>query len=316
MLEYIITRLLQMIPVALILSVFVFSILHLTPGDPALIMAGDDAPRELVETLRRQMGLDKPLPVQYWIWLRRMLSGDLGRSYVSHYPIARLIRLRLPVTIHLTFGAMLVAMLISIPGGILSALYSDSTVDLMFSLFTTIGLTVPVFWRGILLLLVFAVRLHWLPPSGFVSVLEDPINALRHLLLPAIALGIGPAAVQIRFIKSAILDVLDQAYVRTARAKGLRERAVIARHVLKNAAIPVVTIMGLQLGSLLAGAVLTESVFGLPGLGRLVVDSTLAREYTVVQGCVLLILVVFMVVNTLVDVCYAMLDPRIRYGKG
>jgi peptide/nickel transport system permease protein len=306
---------LQLFPILFLVSIFAFLMLHLTPGDPAIILAGDDATPEMVEAIRRRMGLDKPLPVQYGIWLRGVLQGDLGNSYINHFPVARLILNRLPVTIHLTIGAMFIALLISIPAGILSGVYPGSIIDLGFSGFVALGLTVPVFWLGVLLILVFALHFRWLPPSEFVSFFEDPIQSLRHLILPSLTLGVGAAAIQTRFIKTAILEVMGEEYIRTAYAKGLRQRTVVLRHVLRNAAIPIVTVLGLQMGSLLAGTVLTETVFVLPGLGRLVVRATLSKDYTVVQGTVLFIVTLFIGVNLLVDIAYAFLNPLIRYGR-
>ena len=314
MLEYLGRRILQLLVVLFLASIFVFLILRLAPGDPAVLMGGDEATPEMIEAIRREMGLDKPVPVQYLIWLSKVARGDLGNSYITHYPVSELIAMRLPVTVHLTVASLFVALLISVPGGILSALYPGSVMDVAFSIYSGLRLTLPVFWLGILLIIVFALKLKVLPPSSFVSVTENPIQCVRHLILPALTLGTGSGAVQTRFFKSAILEVIGEDYVRTAHAKGLRRGQVISRHILRNAAIPAVTIVGLQFASLLAGTVLTETIFVLPGVGRLIVHSVIQKDYTVVQGTVLFISTVFILVNLLVDITYGVLDPRIRYG--
>ena len=311
----VVRRILQLVPTLLIISVFIFFIIRLVPGDPATLLAGDYATPEMVDAIKRKMGLDKPAPTQYVIWLSHAVRGDLGNSFINHVPVVELIKLRLPATIHLTIAAFFVTLLISVPGGILAATYQGSRIDVAFSAFTAFGLTVPVFWLGLLLLLLFALHLRWLPPSGFVNFLDDPVQSLRHLILPAITLGIGGAAVQGRFIRTSVLEVIAEDYVRTAYAKGLRQRAVVLRHVLRNAAIPVVTMMGLQIGALLAGTVLTETIFVLPGVGRLTVQAVLTKDYTVVQGAVLFIVMIFVIVNLLVDLTYSILDPRVRKGE-
>lgn len=310
---YIVRRLLQVFPVVALSSVLVFLMIHLVPGDPAMVYLGADATEQQLEAVRREMGLDKPLYSQYLIWLGRVLRGNLGVSLVNHYPVSGLILSKLPVTIQLTLGAFIVSACISIPMGIISAIKRRSIIDYFFSGFTALGLGIPVFWLGILLVLFFAVGLGWLPSSGYVSPLSNPVQGVRHWILPWLTLGVSISAVQARYMKTSILETLGAEYVRTARSKGLDERAVIFRHVLKNALIPVVTIVGLQLGQLLGGAVIVETVFGLPGLGYMVVHSILARDYVAVQGLLLLVVVTFALMNLLTDIIYVFIDPRIRY---
>jgi peptide/nickel transport system permease protein len=311
---YLVRRLLQIVPVLLFASVVIFLMVHLVPGDPVFAILGPEARREQVEAIRAQMGLDQPLAVQYGRWLVRVLQGDLGASFINNYPVWDLVLLKLPATVTLATGGLVVALLISLPLGILSAARRSPALDVTATGFTALGLSVPTFWLGILLVLLFSLRLGWLPASGYVSILERPGVALRHLLLPSITLGIAISAILTRFVRSAMLEVVNQAYVQTARAKGVPERGVILRHALRNALIPVVTVVALQVGNLLGGAVVTESIFDYPGVGQLVLYSVTSKDYTVVQGVLLLLVSAFLLINLLTDLLYAVLDPRVRHG--
>ena len=305
MLQYLIKRVALAAPVLLGVSIVVFTIIRLIPGDPAQVMAGQNATRDVVEGIRNTLGLDRPIVVQFGIFLRNAARGDLGRSLFNGAPVVEELGQRFPRTIRLAVASMLVASLIGIPAGILSATRHLSWVDSIVMTLALVGVSMPVFWLGLNLILVFAVRLRWLPAIGHETAL--------HLVLPSITLGAASAAIIARMTRSAMLEVLRQEYVRTARAKGVAESIVIRRHALRNGLIPVVTVVGLQLGTLLSGAVLTESVFAWPGVGRLLVDAVLARDYPVIQGAVLLIATTFVFLNVLVDMLYGALDPRIRY---
>ena len=314
MLRYMLHRLLALVPVVLLVSATVFSLIHLTPGDPAVIMAGESQDPVVVAGIRHELGLDLPIPVQYVIWLGHAVRGDLGRSIRTRQPVLEAMLERLKPTLLLSAMAMALSLAISFPVGTLSAIRPDSREDMAGTLFTLLGVSMPNFLLALVLIFVFAVTLHWLPTSGYLDPFEEFIPGIRTLVLPAITLGTAMAAVVMRMVRSSLLEVLEQDYVRTARSKGLRERTVVVRHALKNALIPVVTIVGLQTGNLIGGAVITEYVFGIPGVGRLVVDSIFSKDYPMVQGVVLLTALVFVTVNLLVDVLYGYLDPRIRYS--
>jgi peptide/nickel transport system permease protein len=309
--NYIIRRVLQSIPLLLVATVLVFLMLRLLPGDPAIDIAGTRASQETIQALRAQMGLDKPLPVQYIIWMGHLLQGDMGRSYINNFPVSYLLVLKFKATLQLVGMSFVLAMLISFPLGILAALRHGSTLDRIALVFSGLGIAVPPYWSGILLVLVFAVGLGWLPSSGFAPPDQNLSESLRFSILPVLTMGVEMSAIQIRFMRSSFLDVLNQDYITTARAKGIHERRVVLVHALKNAFISVVTVLGLQLGTFLGGAAITEALFGWPGLGRLLLDSITQRDYNVVQGAVLFFLVIFIVVNLIVDVSYAWLDPRI-----
>ena len=312
---YVLRRLAQAVPTVLLTSVLIFLILHLVPGDPAAVLAGSDAPPEVVEALRKDMGLDRSLPVQYFLWLSRVVRGDLGVSYVSKFPVWTLILRRLPATLELTVAGLVLGMSIGLSAGILAAIRRGRWTDLLVSSGSALFLSIPNFWIGITLILAFAVALHWLPPSGRVPFLESPLTALRFLLLPAFTLGMHIAAIFARFSRTALLEVLSEPFIRTARAKGLTEWAVILRHGFGNALLPVLTILGLQAGYLLGGAVVVESVFAWPGLGRLIVESIGNRDYTAVQGTLLVFVAMFVLVNLVTDLAYGWADPRIRLGR-
>ena len=333
--RYIARRLLNLIPVLLGITLLVFTFLHLIPGDPAVVMAGERATPEQVAALREQLGLNQPLPVQYLVFLGNLLRLNFGTSIISGVPIAEEIRTRWPATFELSVAAMLVATIIGIPAGVLAAVRKNSAVDNLTMSGSLLGVSLPVYWLGLLLVYLFAVNLQWLPPSGRISIdaglnfkpitgfyvldswLQGDFRALQdalaHLILPAITLGTIPLAILARITRSAMLEVLSQDYIRTARAKGLLERWVILKHALKNALLPVVTIIGLQFGTLLGGAILTETIFSWPGIGSWIYEGILSRDYPVVQAGVVFVAVAFVLINLLVDLSYAFFDPRIQY---
>ncbi len=311
--KYALRRLAQMVPALLLVSIAVFMIIHLIPGDPAKIIAGPNATDEQLEALTRQFGLDRPLWEQYITWLGNALTGNLGHSFINNYPVNQMIALRVPATLELALAATFIAVIIAFPLGILAALRPGSFVDLLSTLFAALSFAVPGFWLAILLILFFSLRLQWLPPSGRPDFGDQPVEHFKALIMPALTLGIALAAKLARYLRSAMLDVLDRDYVRTARAKGLQERVVIVRHVLRNALIPVITVLGLQTGDLLSGAIIVESVFAWPGVGRLTVQAIGWRDYALLQADVLYIVLAFMFINLLTDLTYGFFDPRIRY---
>jgi peptide/nickel transport system permease protein len=295
-------------------SFVVFSIMQLVPGDPARVILGVQANEQNVAALRERLGLNEPFLVQYGTWLAGVLRGDFGESLITGQPIGPQLRNRLPATLELTICALIIGMLIAFPAGILSALRPGSKTDVTTSIVSQIGLTIPDFWLGILLVLLFSLSLEWLPPSGYTPFTENPREWLSHIILPALTAGIISGAIQTRFIRSAMLEVLNEDYIRTARAKGLTERAVISRHALRSALIPIVTIIGLQITALLSSVVVVEVVFAWPGLGRLALDAVLDRDYPMVQGAVLVMAVMLTMVNLGVDMLYFFLDPRLEYA--
>lgn len=311
--QYILRRLTQMAFVLVLFSMVVFTVLRLVPGDPVSAQLGLEAEQEAYDQLRREKGLDKPIYVQYVVWLGEISRGDFGISWRSHQTAISLIQRRFPATIWLTLAAITIGLIISIPLGIVSGVRTHSALAHFASLFSLVGIAMPSFWLGLMLLLTFAVSLRWLPPSGYISPLVNPVMGLKHLAMPAITLGIGLAAPLTRFIHSGMLDVMNADYIRTARAKGLFDRLVIFRHALKNAMLSVVTIFGVLLGYLLGGSIITESVFNWPGIGTLLLQAIQQRDYGIIQGVVLFISLIFMIVNLLVDLTYAYLDPRIHY---
>ncbi len=310
----ILRRLVATIPVLLLVTLGVFSLIHLTPGDPVEAMMGESQDPAAKELVRHDLGLDQPLSVQYATWMGRALQGDLGRSIRTHEPVLDDVGRRVRPSLELALFAIAISLLVAVPVGILSATHRDSSIDGFGTMFALFGICMPNFLIALLLIFVLGVSLHWLPISGYADPLDDPAAGIRSLTLPAITLGLALAAVMTRTLRSSLLETLSEDYVRTARAKGLADTMVIARHALKNALIPVVTVLGLQFGSLIGGAVITEYVFALPGVGRLVVDAVFSRDYPLVQGVVLLIAFTFILSNLVVDIVYAWLDPRIRYG--
>ncbi|HEV7664656.1 MAG TPA: nickel ABC transporter permease [Chloroflexota bacterium] len=311
----ILRRLAATIPVLFLVTLVVFMLIHLVPGDPVDAMLGESQDAAARVALRAELGLDQPLYIQYVTWFGRLLQGDLGHSVRTHKPVLEDVGQRIRPTVELAAFAMVLSLAIAIPVGILSATKRNTPLDNLGTTFSLFGICMPNFLIALLLIFVFGVRLRWLPISSFVDPLEDPINGIRSLTLPAITLGLALSAVVTRTLRSSLLETLNEDYVRTARAKGLSESAVIRWHALKNALIPVVTVLGLQFGALFGGAVITEYIFALPGVGRLVVDSVFNRDYPLVQGVVLLIALGFIASNLVVDIAYGWLDPRIRYGR-
>ena len=306
MTRYIARRLLLSIFVLFGVSVVVFMLLHLSPGDPVLLLLPEDAPREYVERLRHELGFDRPLYVQYGLFISNALQGDLGTSLFYKKPAMSIVLTFLPATIQLTMAALLISLTVAIPMGVISDIKRDSVWDYVGMLIATIGQATPVYWLGIMMILLFSVKLHWLPSSGR--------GGLANFIMPAIALGAPLMAIVTRMVRSGMLDILGEDYVRTARAKGLSERTVVFGHAMRNMLIPVVTVVGLQLGALLGGAVITETVFAWPGVGRAVVTAIGARDYPLVQAATLLVSLYFVVINLLLDILYAYLDPRIRFS--
>jgi peptide/nickel transport system permease protein len=309
----ILRRLAATVPVLLLVTAGVFALLHLTPGDPVDAMMAESGDATAKASLRRELGLDRPLHEQYAAWMGRLLRGDLGHSIRNGEPVIENVSRRIRPSLQLALLAMLVSLLIAFPVGIVSAVRRNTAVDRAGTSFALFGICMPNFLLALLLIFLFGVTLRWLPISGYTDPLEDPLGGLRSLVLPAVTLGLALAAVITRTLRSSMLEALGEDYVRTARAKGLSEWRVIRGHVLKNAMIPVVTVLGLQLGTLIGGAVITEYVFALPGVGRLVVDAVFARDYPLVQGVILLIALGFILSNLLVDLLYGWIDPRIRY---
>jgi len=316
MYAYVAQRFVQLLIVLFILSIVVFTIVRLIPGDPAAVMLGTEATPEALAQIRREMGLDAPLPVQYVKWLNNVMAGNFGTSWVMKKPALELIVGALPVTLQLVGASFLVALVIAFPAGILAALRPRSWVDQGATTLALLGISMPSFWLGIMLILLFALQLRWLPPSGYVPLTNNPLAALRATALPALTLGVALAAPLTRFLRSGMLDVLALDYIRTARAKGVPEGRVIGRHALRNALLSVVTVLGLQLGALLGGSIVIEQVFGWPGIGRLSLAAIQQRDYGVVQGIVLFVAAGFVVVNFVVDLIYLYLDPRIRFESG
>ncbi|MGM0445872.1 MAG: ABC transporter permease [Bacillota bacterium] len=334
MINYIIKRLLALIPVIIGVALVVFLIIHLIPGDPAQTMLGERASPEALAQLRESMGLNQPLYIQFIDFFKGLLRFDLGRSIMSNNPVMNEISVRFPATLELSFFAIVFAVVVGIPAGIFAATHQNSLFDNFSMLVALIGVSMPIFWLGLMLIWLFAVILGWLPPSSRLSVgtemeyitnilFIDSIimmnwaalkDALSHLILPAIALGTIPMAIIARMTRSSMLEVLKQDYIRTAYSKGLRDRVVVYKHALKNAFIPIITVVGLQFGVLLGGAVLTETIFSWPGLGKYLVDAIYARDFPVVQGGILFFAITFVFVNLLVDISYAAIDPRIEYN--
>ncbi len=312
--RYLFGRVFHMVLVLFGISVVVFVMLKLTPGDPAATLLGIQATPAELARVQHAMGLDRPWVVQFGIWFGNLLRGDLGVSYISRKPVAELIGTRFPATLELTILAMLLAATIGIPAGILSATRRYSGLDYSITSLALFGVSMPSFWFGILLILLFSLYLGWLPASGYAAIQRGLWEHVKHLLLPALSLGLFLSGSLARFTRSSMVDTLAQEFIRTGRAKGLSERVVIYRHALKNAMIPTVTVLGLQFGFLMGGAVIIEQVFAYPGVGWLALIAISQRDYPVVQGVVLVVAAVFAVTNLLVDVAYTWLNPRIRYG--
>ncbi|SRR6266540_2887306 len=314
MTQYILRRLLLMIPVAFLVTILVFVLIRLSPGDPLVIYAGEERDPVVLEALRHEYGLDQPMPTQYISWLTHALRGDLGRSLRTRQPVLEAIVERMPATFELGLAALLLSVSVGLVVGTLSAVKRNSPLDLLATGFTLAGVSLPNFFLGLILILVFALAIRVFPPGGYAPLKDDIYENGRHLILPAITLATASMAVNMRQVRSSLLDAFNQEYIRTARAKGLGETVIIVRHALKNALIPVVTIIGLQVGAIIEGAIVTEQIYFWPGIGKLAVDSIGGRDYPVVQAIVLLSALSFMVSTLVVDVLYAWLDPRISYG--
>ncbi len=310
------SRILQAIPTMIIVSMLVFGLIRMAPGDPAAMQMGREAakPENLpkLEALREEMGLTKPVPVQYLYWIQDLASGDFGDSLKNKRPTIDLFMQKLPATLELVLGATLFALLIAFPLGIIAAIKRGSLIDRAAMGLVSAGLAIPGFWLGLTLILIFSVRLHWLPASGYVPFTEDPAENLKRLILPSITLGTYLAATLMRFLRSDMIQVLGADYIRTARAKGLREKTVIFRHAMKNALVPVLTVAGLEIGALLGGAVIIEQVFGWSGVGWLTVQAIFDRDYPLVQTSVLFVTIGLILVNLLTDIAYGFLNPRMR----
>jgi peptide/nickel transport system permease protein len=305
-------RLLQLIPTLFFVSVIIFSLQQLLPGDPALVMAGEERDPEVIEQIRRQYHLDQPRPVQYLYWVKGVVTGNLGESMRIKQPVLDLILQKLPVTMQLAAMAFVIAVLIGVSAGIVSAVKKDTIWDYGANVFALWGLSTPNFWLGIMLIFLFSVKLGWLPASGYVPLSEDWRASLAATIMPAFVLGNAIAAILMRHTRSAMLQVLDSDYVRTARAKGLLERTVIIKHAMRNALTPVITLGALEFGTLLSGAVLTEQIFSIPGFGKLIVDAVFNRDYAVVQGVVLVTATIYIALNLIADMAYILVNPRLR----
>jgi peptide/nickel transport system permease protein len=313
MLRFILHRLIATVPVLVLVAVFVFLLLRLTPGDPAAVIAGDSATVEQIEGIRDSLGLNRPIVVQFGIWFANLARGDLGESFFFKLPVAALIAQRLEPTFALAVATTLLAVVVAVPLGVLSAWRRGGWLDRTLMAFSTIGFSVPVFVLAYLLIWLFSLKLGWLPVQGYRRLADGFAPFLRHLILPAITLSVIYIALIARVTRAAVSEALSEDFVRTARAKGLPERTVLIRHALANAAVPIVTVIGIGFALLVGGVVVTESVYAIPGLGRLTVDAVLARDFPTIQGVILLFSVVYVLINLLVDLAYAAIDPRIRY---
>ena len=313
MFVYLVRRTISLLPIFFLMTIIVFFLIRQVPGDPIDVMYGsegmDEARREV---LRRDLGIDQPVVIQYAKWLGRAFTGDLGRSYRAQMTVVELVGQRLPATLLLSFAALFISILVALPLGVIAAVHRNSWADLSAMGLAIFGISLPNFWTGIMLALIFAVWLKWLPSIGYVSPLQDPVAGIRHLILPAVTLGFSLAGTTTRLTRSTMLEELGKDYVRTARGKGLTERSVLIAHTLRNALIPTVTMIGLQLGFLIGGTVVVEVVFAWPGIGQLLVNSIFARDYPVVQGVILVVAGMVVLINLMVDMIYTILDPRIR----
>jgi peptide/nickel transport system permease protein len=311
--EYILRRLVSMVPVLFLVSIISFGLLYVLPGDPALAILGENGNQERYLALRAELGLDQPLYMQYLNWLGRTLRGDLGKSIRTNEPVAGVLIQRVPVTLYFGFAGLVFGVLIAFPVAIISAVKPGSKADVAGTVLALGGVAIPSFWQALMFMYVFAVVLRWLPPSGYTSPFVDPLLSAKMLFMPAVVLGTHSAAVLMRQGRSALIEVLEQDYINTARAKGLREKVVVGGHAMKNALIPIVTVLGLQVGNLVSGAAITETVFAIPGVARAAVDAISFRDYPMLQGAILLLTAAAIIANLLTDLAYGYLDPRIRY---
>lgn len=316
MARYVVKRIIHLVPVLFLVSVVVFSLIHLIPGDPVDVIMGEGNNDPVIATaLRRQMHLDEPMPVQYGYYALGLVRADFGKSLITHEPVLKMILDRFPATLVLTLASAVVAIIISIPAGIISAIRQNSWADYAAMGISLGGISIPNFWLGIMLILAFSQKFSWLPSMGYTAFFANPWQAITHLIMPAVTLGTAMAASLTRFMRSELLEELRQDYVRTARSKGLKNKSVVFRHVIKNSMIPTITIIGLQIGGLLEGAVVTETVFAWPGIGRLAVQAVFERDYPLVQGIVLFAALIYVLVNLMVDITYQFLDPRVRLDE-
>lgn len=310
--KFIIRRFGQMVPVVLIMTFIVFSLTLLIPGDATVTILGEQSSMQDRAKLRAELGLDKAVPIQYAHWLSGIATGDMGRSIATREPVTQMLKTRLPVTLQLTFQAVLLAVLVGVPLGIIAAARRNTWVDVAASTTAMTAMAIPYFWVGILLIMLFSIKFSWLPPSGFVSFATSPSENFRSMLMPTLTVGLSMAGLVMRQTRTSMVQVLSQDYIRTAKAKGVSPFGVIVFHALRNALIPVVTVVGLQAGVLVGGAVVTETVFGLPGLGRMIVDAIFQRDFPVVQGGILVVVMLVLIVNLLTDLAYGALDKRIK----
>jgi len=313
MLAYIVRRLFSTLMVMGIVGIFVFLLLHLSPGDPAAIIAGDNATAENIARIRQRLGLDDPLPIQFVRWAGGVLQGDLGVSIFSNEPVLRLIGQRTEPTLSLAFTTIVVAVTLAITFGVVAAWKAGTIVDRLLMALSVVGFSVPVFVVGYLLIYFFAIQLRWLPVQGYTPIEEGIGPWIRNLVLPSIALGLAYTALIARITRTSMLEVLNEDYIRTARAKGVATRSMLLKHALKNAGVPIVTVVGIGIALLIGGVVITETVFNIPGIGRLVVDAISKRDYPIIQGVILIFSGIYVLVNLIVDLTYTLLDPRIRY---
>jgi peptide/nickel transport system permease protein len=313
--KFLVRRILLTIPILLLVSLLAFSLIHMIPGDPVRVILGEDITPEAYEALRKELGLNDSFIIQYFNWLGKVIQGDLGMSITDRVPVTQLILERLPATIELTIGAFLVTLLIAFPAGILAAVKRGKIADYVSTLFALGGMSIPSFWLAMMAIIYFSVKLGWLPSSGYVPFSKDPFQNLTAMILPCLATGLRESAVLMRMLRASLLEVVNMDFVRTARAKGLSEVMTILGHVLRNAMIPVVTTSGLIIAGLLGGLVITESIFSIPGFGRLIVESVFKRDYVTVQGTILVSAVLVVLVNLVVDLLYVVIDPRIKDGK-
>lgn len=313
MIQYIIRRLLFLIPVLLVVGVIVFTIIHLTPGDPAAVILGESATQEQIQELREHLGLDDPLPIQFLSWMCRAATGDLGESVFSGESVVASIAAHLGPTISLALLATMISVTVAIPMAILAVWKRNSALDPLFMSVSLLGVSIPNFWLALLLVMCFSVFLGWLPVAGYAPLEDGLWEWLSHLILPAFVLSVHQMGIVSRMLRDGMLDIISQDFIRTARAKGMRERAVLTKHVLLNAMIPTITVMGSSVAHLLGGAIVIETIFAMPGIGQLVAESIFRRDYPVLQGTVLFVATVYVVVNLLVDLAYGLFDPRIRY---
>jgi peptide/nickel transport system permease protein len=315
MVKYLARRLILMVAILILVSIIIFALVNILPGDPARLMLGQEATPEALAALRVEMGLNDPLYIQYFHWLGGILQGDFGYSLRDHTPVLKVLEQKIPVTLELTVFSFVIAILIAIPVGILSATRRGKFWDYFSTFFALSGISLPSFWLGILLIYFFAVKLNWFPPSGYVPLGEDFGKSLLLMVLPAVSLGTRLSAELTRMLRSSLLEVLQSDYIRTGYAKGLLERSVVIGHALKNALIPVLTVGGMQLATFFGGAVITETIFGIPGIGQLVVNAILTRDFPVVQGAVMFMAFMVVTINLLVDITYSAIDPRIKLGE-